>query len=293
VIQFIGVLTKAHESSSPEYARLIKHVQSRPLPTPAPAPRTRATRPTYSTCPSFLTKVTNADGTYIYVPSHPPSRYAHWIDRRTPRLAKTEDETFIRFRKPQPAFLHKKLRKKVKIKLRDIDRTKAYEGETMASASEEDQWEYIVARQMKEEGLRDVEQQNDPHTSYRWSIALSLQWFRLRYERSQYDSAARGAGHQAFLDEVRRVQERPQALPTTATTQGPRPEHRLSVVKAVGGKKTHPLLVTIQKLTGQRPTGSEVDPFAEPYWASLVEEQDPHLLRSIPPLHLPHLPNCR
>jgi hypothetical protein len=294
--QFIDVLAKARSSSSPEHARLRSHLQAHHIPPSRPhanisLPDTPTKREPRT---GVLTKVVNRDGTYKYAPTHPPNQDPRWATRRLPHMARTsEDQTFIRFRKPQPVFLTRKLIKQRALSVRNVDKLKAVENEMMNAAKNEDTWEEIVRRQMELEGFAVSQYSPDdmPEESYRYSVAISRLWLHLKWETRWYDLVARGDGYQAFINEVAEVQKahdaepmetrQPRSKVSPSTFAGNRPT---SPVRLGRDEVSYPLLTAVKKLTGRFPEGNEADPFAAPYWALLVRDKSGMLLDQMPPL---------
>jgi hypothetical protein len=294
--QFIDVLAKARSSSSPEHARLRSHLQAHPIPPSRPhanksLPDTPIKREPRT---GVLTKVVNRDGTYKYVPTHPPNQDPRWATRRLPHMAKTgEGRTFIRFRKPQPVFLTRKLIKQRAIGIRDVEQVKAVENEMMYAARNEDTWEEIVRRQMELEGvpISQYSPHDMPEESYRYSVAVSRMWLHLKWERQWYDLVARGDGYQAYINEVAEVQKAHNAEPME--TRQPRSKvspstfarnRPTSQVRLGRDEMSYPLLTAVKRLTGRFPERNEADPFAAPYWALLVEDKSGMLLDQMRPL---------
>ncbi|KAK0384757.1 hypothetical protein NLU13_7235 [Sarocladium strictum] len=287
--QFIDVLVKAQCSSSPEHSRLLSHLQSNPIPSSKPRTLTAAPPIQHSFRPGLLTKVLNPDGTHEYVPTKPPSQDPRWITRRLPCMGRTsEAQTFLRFRKPQPAFLTRKLIKQRAIGVRTVEKSKEVENELMDKARDEDVWEDIVRKQMRAEGIDESGFSDGIDASYRWSVATSRLWYLWKWERTWYDLVAKGNGYQAFLDEVIEMKkaaapavDRPDTVTSLSDSSRGRP---VSKVKIGRIEHVYPLMEAVKNLTGSIPSGVKADPFVAPYWGLLVENQHRKLIRMLPSL---------
>lgn len=202
----------------------------------------------------------------------------------------SEAQTFIRFRKPQPVFLTRKLIKHRAITVRTVAKSKKVENEMMVAARDEDIWEEVVARQMKLEGLQVPGAADGIEASYRWGVAISRLWHLWKWERRWYDLVARGDGHQAFLDEIVKVQEAAKSEDgsrETSSLPSPAPQGPpLSKVKIARPQSIYPLMEVVRKLTGSVPLGVEADPFVAPYWSLLVESQERQLTSMLPSLQM-------
>ncbi|KAH8170809.1 complex 1 protein (LYR family) domain-containing protein [Sarocladium implicatum] len=286
--QFVDVLSKARDLSSPEYARVLNYVQSRPSTRSRSRPKKPTRRLSSSSKPSLLTPITHPDGTVSYIPTVPPEQDPRWAKGRLPQMGKTaEDMVFLRMRRPQPFSLTQKLIKKRRQTTRQVDIVKRIDTDDMASARDEDHWESLLKKEMSLEGLGQSWMADDMEASYRWSVALSQLWLAWRWERSHLDNTARGEALAALVDAVvdmrngktDAVRTAPRAMRSMDGNSG---EHLPSNVKVGAQSKYFPLSAALQHLGCKTPSGKEVDPFIEPSWTLLAQNQHHRVQSAIP-----------
>lgn len=115
-----------------------------------------------------------------------------------------------------------------------IDKIVEIQDELMPESKMEDDWERIIARQMREEGLEDEEgrAQVEIESTYIWSLHLSRLWYEWKIEMISQDWLARGEALQHIVDEEQRLADEEEGKMPTSSTKTK--EHERSQAKVEG-----------------------------------------------------------
>lgn len=111
-----------------------------------------------------------------------------------------EGQPFLRTSSLQPHDMSRMVGRKNKIFQSKIFKIAEIQDELMPAAESEDQWDRIVAQQLRREGLPREEASGDAEESYTWSLYLSRLWLEWKIEMTWQDWLARGEALQRIVD---------------------------------------------------------------------------------------------
>lgn len=111
-----------------------------------------------------------------------------------------EGQPFLRTSSLQPHEMSRMVGRKNKIFQSKIFKIAEIQDERMPEAESEDQWDRIVAQQLRKEGLPREETSGDVEESYQWSLHLSRLWVEWKIEVTWQDWLARGEALQRIVD---------------------------------------------------------------------------------------------
>jgi len=254
--RFLEVLARARDVSSPENAQLVAHIRSaaqerdsdshlakqqRSLETAAASRSRIRRRAPFVPQPLPEPLIVNAAP-----PGYPPSYVSSslprprasldaassLLPRRVPSLCSTADgQPFLRMAKPQPRALSRMVGRKDRIFQRSIYKIVEIDDELVPAAVLEDEWDGLVAEQMRREGVTaldvDIEAPGGEKTwhgngatarsraasaaaatsSYSWSVQLARLWWEWRVEKTWQDWTARGIALSRIVEEERALAE--------------------------------------------------------------------------------------
>ncbi|KAK2590787.1 hypothetical protein QQS21_011524 [Conoideocrella luteorostrata] len=281
------MFVKAQSPASPEYSQLIAHLRPR---LSCPSIRVKSPpRTTPITQKPFLVNISKDD-----TPQYAPT-YNLTSKTRTPRLCATADgQPFIRLKKPQPVALSKMIGRKGRLFQKKIMKVVEVDEELATAAALEDQWDDLIAAQMRREGISTKEndaiaRERPSPNSFSWSVQLTRLWWEWQIERSWQDWVARGEALNRFVGERKGLDKEARTglatSPGGGSTNSKRPLWNHSEPPNVGVHPTapFPLLAAIKAQIGnsQAPSGKVIDPFLEVRWNALVEAEKGRLLRWI------------
>jgi hypothetical protein len=212
---------------------------------------------------------------------------------RVPSVCSTADgQPFLRLKKPQPTSLSRMVGRKGGIfadKIRNL-----IEAEELGwDAAQEDQWDDLVARQMRLEGVRDIDDDSLQSgrdgkmstTSFAWSVRLTRLWWEWQVENTWGDWVARGEALNQLVEEQRgdlRLGNGMQVKGLSkAKSDGKKRVLRGQDSPNVGvyAAPSQPLTASISAAIRQQGVGQgeTVDPFLGPAWSALVTAQSGRL----------------
>ncbi|KAJ6438906.1 ubiquitin-conjugating enzyme [Purpureocillium lavendulum] len=305
--KFLAVLARARDAASPDNAQLVAHLRTRSSSVAAQtspssaAGASRRRKPAHvpEPRPEPLIVNTAAEG-------HPP-RYASstlprphstldaaGLPRRVPSLCSTADgQPFLRMAKPQPRALSRMVGRKDRIFQRKIYKIVEIDEDLVPAAVLEDQWDGLVAEQMRREGVRDATatlvmdasaaRGGGPKASYSWSVQLARLWWEWQVERTWQDWTARGTALNQLVEEERALAERERSGSARQSPVAPKPPARTK-----DGTRPNvaehpapplPLLSAIATRLGDGGAILGKDPFVSAAWATLVDAEQPRLMK--------------
>lgn len=229
---------------------------------------------------------TSKDGSPHYAPA-----YTLGSKTRALRLCATADgQPFLRLKKPQPRGLSKMVGRRGRLFREKMSRLVEIDEGSKLDAALEDQWDGLMAAQMRREGLsvgdEDAAAGSRPSTaSFSWSIQLSRLWWEWQLEKTWRDWVARGEALNRFVEEQKGAAPgKSSSSHDSSTRKVVKPikedsEDRPNV--GVYPTASFPLLAAIDAQLGGAGTGptKEVDPFTGPKWNALVQSERARLLR--------------
>ncbi|KAG6035141.1 hypothetical protein E4U19_004956 [Claviceps sp. Clav32 group G5] len=285
--KFLSMLVKAQDQTSTEHAQVISHLRRMPPPPnrtpPSPPP------PKLPPKEPFLVNISKTDAPH-YVPTYRLQSKVHNLN-----LCATSDGLpFLRLKKPQPPALSKMIGQKGIFYRKTMLKWLETDEEPTWQATQEDEWENLMAAQMRQEGLsgvevRDAEASRFLTSSYRWSVKLTKLWWEWKLEKMSRDWVARGEALNKFFEEEKHPASVPEAssssspssssssrggdekvaLQADKMTLGPPPN--VGVMPVSQFPVSEAIEAQLKRMgisPGQEP---EVDPFIGPRWNALVE----------------------
>lgn len=154
-------------------------------------------------------------------------------------------------------------------------------------AALEDQWESLVAKQMRNEGVaseiedatRDAGKASA--SSYAWSVQLSRLWWEWQLEKMWMDWIARGEALNQLVQEQRGQAEQSSKTGTinSRDEKPPRKQSRGSPNVDVNPWPTYPLSASVAARQRGDLQSKVTDPFIEPTWNALVNAQRTRMLK--------------
>ncbi|KAG6168636.1 hypothetical protein E4U47_003553 [Claviceps purpurea] len=289
--KFLSLLAKAQDQTSTEYAQVVSHLRRMPpppnrtpLPPPPPPPKLPPKEP-------FLVDISKTDAPH-YVPTYRLQSKVHNLN-----LCATSDGLpFLRLKKPQPPALSKMIGQKSIFYRETMIKWLETDEEPTWQATQEDEWEDLMAAQMRQEGLsgvevRDAEASRLLTSSYRWSVKLTKLWWEWKLEKMWRDWVARGEALNKFFEEEKHPASVPEASSSSSSSPSSSSSSRggdekaaLQADKMTLGPPPNVGVMPVSQFPfseaieaqlkrmgispGQEP---EVDPFIGPRWNALVE----------------------
>ncbi|KAG5993095.1 hypothetical protein E4U52_002282 [Claviceps spartinae] len=287
--KFLSLLAKAQDQKSIEYAQVISHLRRMPpppnrTPPPPPPPKLPPKEP-------FLVNISKTDAPH-YVPTYRLQSKLYNLN-----LCATSDGLpFLRLKKPQPPALSKMIGQKNIFYRKTMIKWLETDEEPTWQATQEDEWEDLMATQMRQAGLsgvevRDAEASRLLTSSYRWSVKLTKLWWEWKLEKMWRDWVARGEALNKFIEEEKYPASVPEASSSSSSspvsssssrggdetaapqadkmTLGPPPN--VGVMPVLQFPFSEAIEAQLKRMgisPGQEP---EVDPFIGPRWNALVE----------------------
>lgn len=111
-----------------------------------------------------------------------------------------EGQPFLRTSSLQPHDMSRMVGRKNRIFQSKIFKIAEIQDELMPDAESEDQWDRIVAQQLRKEGVPGEETLGEAEESYSWSLYLSRLWLEWKIEMTWQDWLARGEALQRIVD---------------------------------------------------------------------------------------------
>ncbi|OAA48353.1 ubiquitin-conjugating enzyme [Beauveria brongniartii RCEF 3172] len=263
--KFLSFLHKSQNASSAEYRQIVRYLSSRKeIPTQqAGAP---ATKPAERKEP-LLIKISGPGEAAKYTSNlYPRPLNSLTRTRRVPMMATTaEGLPFLRTSFVQPHEMSRMVGRKNSIFQSNIAKITEIQDELLPDAETEDEWERIVARQLRKERL--------PHETpvvdetYTWSLHLSRLWLEWKIESIWQDWIARGEAMQQIVDTEQRLADEEAGKtckPAPTTPEYARPP---SAGNISARESTSRVLPT---LPGETTGMDGHDIFATPAWAAHV-----------------------
>ncbi|KFG79273.1 hypothetical protein MANI_008377 [Metarhizium anisopliae] len=295
--KFLSLLSTAQKPGCPEHTQLIEHLRRRGDLNPSHSkPKDTVRRPREP----FLKNVAgHDDGHPVYKPTYIPHSFRY----RIPSVSATADgQPFLRLKKPQPRALSKMIGVKGRIFISKIRKLVEIDGEPRWNAAQEDQWDELMAKQMKAERVRGESErsgvngggQKVSESSFSWSVQLTRLWWEWQVERMWRDWTARGEALHQVVEEQKTQLRRKDAVDSETLQKrslkaGSMPSSRnldtppnVDVYPARPYPLTASIPAVLAKQTGRQQmggTGKSVDPFTEPAWNALVRAQSNRLLK--------------
>ncbi|GAB0132267.1 hypothetical protein EsDP_00000708 [Epichloe bromicola] len=284
--KFLSLFSKAQDRTSREHSQITSHLRSRPAPPLSPSHNRNPPPPPRPSAQEAFLVNTSKDGSPHYAPA-----YTLGSKTRALRLCATADgQPFLRLKKPQPRGLSKMVGRRGRLFREKMSRLVEMDEGPRLDAALEDQWDGLMAAQMRREGLpvgdEDAAAGSTPSTaSFSWSAQLSRLWWEWQLEKTWRDWVARGEALNRFVEEQRgAVPGKSSSSRGRSTRKVVKPikedsEDRPNV--GVHPAASFPLLVAIDAQLGGAGAGptKEVDPFTGPKWNALVQSERARLLR--------------
>ncbi|POR37328.1 Uncharacterized protein TPAR_02466 [Tolypocladium paradoxum] len=152
----------------------------------------------------------------------------------------------------------------------------------------EDEWDRLVADQIRREKGRGAEGEGGPATTFSWSVQLARLWWEWRVERTWQDWTARGTALNELVEQERALAEQEKAGSAKPARRDAAQDHQRPTRPRDGVRPNvaeHPapplpLLSAINARLGRdAPAETGKDPFVSASWAALVEAEQPRLMR--------------
>ncbi|KND88591.1 hypothetical protein TOPH_06740 [Tolypocladium ophioglossoides CBS 100239] len=294
---FLTLFARAQAPGSPEHAQIVDHIRTRL----SSASAARAAHPPPRKPPSepyaepLITNTAPPGQPPVYTSSvlpRPQSALPGDRPRRVPSLCITADgQPFLRIKKPQPRALSRMVGRKGRVFQRKIYRIVDIDEELVPSAVLEDEWDRLVAGQIRREEGRAGEGEGDgggPKSTFGWSVQLARLWWEWRVEKTWQDWTARGTALNELVEQERALAEqekagsaKPGRRDAAQDQQRPtRPRDGIRPNVAEYSAPPLPLLSTITTKLGRDALVEDgKDPFVSPSWAALVEAEQPRLMK--------------
>lgn len=277
--KFLALFLTAQNTESPEYSQIINRLRSRPA--RRTLPKTKTTPPPKPTQKPFLVNISD-DDTPRYAPT-----YSLASRTRPLHLCSTADgQPFIRLKKPQPYGLSKMVGRRGRLFQKKILRVVQIDEEIKPEAMLEDQWDNLVAAQMRTEGVAMDKDDSPPGSrpltnSFGWSVQLSRLWWEWQIEKTWQDWIARAEALHQFVEEQSPVRKGLTRDKTEKSRRNPTEERSQDHPNVgVHPSPPFPLLAAIRAQLGDAKIASnETDPFTGPRWTALVRSERARLLR--------------
>ncbi|KAM3515636.1 hypothetical protein MY11210_000814 [Beauveria gryllotalpidicola] len=198
--KFLSFLHKSRNASSAEHGQIVRYLSSRKeIPTqqagaPAAKQATQRKEP-------LLIKISGPGEAAEYTSNlYPRPLNSLTRIRRVPMMATTADGLpFLRTSFVQPHEMSRMVGRKNAIFQSKIAKITEIQDELLPDAEMEDEWERIVARQLRKEHLPHEETPVVDET-YTWSLHLSRLWLEWKIEAIWQDWLARGEAMQQIVD---------------------------------------------------------------------------------------------
>ncbi|KAL2174607.1 uncharacterized protein P884DRAFT_249769 [Thermothelomyces heterothallicus CBS 202.75] len=196
--RFLALLSRAADASTPEHASVLAFLrenEARVLAVKAKAADEAAKRISTAPIPGrtpIITKVSAEGEPPVYVPTGPPRPLSSFKSgvRKPPTLAAATAVPFLRLKKPQPRFLERVIRQKVERRAKKAIKIMEMQNEGMIDASDEDEWERLVAKMLAENGQQPGGAYKEEKT-YRDSLSEAVTLTLESLNRDREDSVAR------------------------------------------------------------------------------------------------------
>lgn len=220
----------------------------------------------------------------LYKPTYVPISFKS----RIPSVSATADgQPFLRFKKPQPKALSKMIGRKGRIFTKKMLKLLEADEDLTQEAALEDQWDNLVAKQMRNEGVASEGEVAHRDTgkvsasSYAWSVRLSKLWWEWQIEKMWMDWIARGEALNQLVQEQRGQAKRSAKTASIdtgdkkSTRNQSRDKHNIDADSWL----PFPLSASITARRRGDLQGSVVDPFTAPTWNALVNAQSSRMMR--------------
>ncbi|ODA80822.1 hypothetical protein RJ55_03782 [Drechmeria coniospora] len=211
--------------------------------------------------------------------------------RKVPNLCTTSfGQPFVRIRKPQPRMLSKAVGLKNLQWQYKVGKIGQIDEELTPDALLEDEWDRIIAEQMKrEKGSVEEASRVDlgPTATFCWGVQLSRLWWECKTEEMWQDWVARGEALHDLVEQERLLAQEesgvagPPGAPADAgenvrpTPSGSRHAPRPNVEEQARSALplANVLLRSQKQNNGEHAVEKSDDPFILPSWAALVADQ--------------------
>lgn len=293
---FLTLFAKAQTPGSPERAQVVDHIRAR---LSAAAAARAAHSPARKSPPEpyaepLIRNTAPPGQPPVYTSSilpRPPSALPGDRPRRVPSLCTTADgQPFLRIKKPQPRALSRMVGRKDRVFQRKIYKIVDIDEELVPSAALEDEWDRLVADQMRrEEGRsRGEGDGGGPKATFSWSVQLARLWWEWRVEKTWQDWTARGTALNELVEQERALAEQEKAGSAKpgrrdAAQDRQRPTRSRDSVRPNVAEHAAPPLPLLSAITARLGRNALVedgkDPFVSPSWAALVEAEQPRLMK--------------
>ncbi|KAJ2975970.1 hypothetical protein NQ176_g5217 [Zarea fungicola] len=272
-LQLLALLGKARDIRSPEYKQIIQKLSSMKRPPTQTWRQGSKTEPSATaateTREPLLMKISGQGEAPKYRSNkYPRPQNALIGPRRVPLVATTADgQPFLRTSSLQPHDMSRMIGQKHKSLAAKIDKIVEIQDELMPANKMEDDWERIIARQMREEGLEDEEvgAQVEIESTYIWSLHLSRLWYEWKIEMISQDWLARGEALQHIVDEEQRLADEEEGKMPTSAIKSKKHERSQAKVEGMDYKFISPPLsqVILSEADGH-------DIFSSRAWSEVV-----------------------
>ncbi|PNY25711.1 Uncharacterized protein TCAP_04350 [Tolypocladium capitatum] len=292
---FLTLFAKAQTPGSPEHAQVVHHIRTRLSSAAAaraahPPPRKPPAR---SFAEPLITNTAPPGRPPAYTSSvlpRPRSALPADRPRRVPSLCTTaNDQPFLRIKKPQPRALSRMVGRKDRVFQRKIYRIVDIDEELVPGAALEDEWDRLVADQMRREAAGPGGEGGGPKTTFSWSVQLARLWWEWRVEKTWQDWTARGTALNELVERERALAEQEMAGSAKPEGRDPAQDQRRRATPPRGHVRPNvaehsapplPLLSAINTRLGRDALDEEgEDPFLSPSWTALVEAEQPRLMK--------------
>ncbi|CAM1505728.1 Fc.00g113650.m01.CDS01 [Cosmosporella sp. VM-42] len=201
--KFLTLLTKGQTPNSPEHIEIVNHLRSRFKAFALNNTKRPPLIPISEYAPPLLTKVSGPSDLPEYASTiRPRPRTAFEGGRKVPHVVATaEGQPFLRDRKPQPRVLSRAIRRRDAVMVRKVSKIGNLEQQIIPAAEEEDNWDRLIRKQTKLEGLEDQQHLERPLENYTWNAQLSRIWGERQIEKTWKDWVARGKALQQIVND--------------------------------------------------------------------------------------------
>lgn len=235
--RFLGLLSRAADTSTPEHASVLAFLrenEARVLAVKAKAAEEAAKRISTAPIPGrtpIITKVSAEGEPPVYAPTGPPRPLSSFKNgvRKPPTLAAATAVPFLRLKKPQPRFLERVIRQTVERRSKKALKIMEMQNDGMIDAIDEDEWEKLVAKMLRENGQQPPGGPNKKEKTYRESLSEAMKLTLDSLSKEREDSLARAkAMWQIVLAEQEMAQKEEKERLAKEGKGADEPQHKVS-----------------------------------------------------------------
>ena len=207
-------------------------------------------------------------------------------DRQIPVLSMTsEGLPYIRLSRNQPPVLSRSIGRKLGAYRKAVNTITTLEEHGVEDAILEDQWEKLVAIQMRKEGISKGNGSSSPEealNSFGGGVLVNRLWWEFRIARIWQDWMARGDALHRLVQEQRDLAATEKGEPAQLMQETLEPKLLEGQPLSIGVQRERTFLFGNQRshtsTTGKTSSAGDHS-FDSTYWVAMVQSQGPRLLR--------------